>query len=85
MSLMIAHFTTHQVFFMITNQSNALFLTLFFSSSGQHIKEALREERRIKIARKEAQKNETLSTTVFKINQNRQNEFNFYECRKKTI
>jgi len=44
LGILIAHFTTHQVFAMVTSKSDSIFLMLFLFLSGYFVKDAMREE-----------------------------------------
>lgn len=48
--LLIAHFTTHQVFFMITSQSNSIFIVIFVFLAGYFSLDALKRESEIRSA-----------------------------------
>lgn len=54
--LLIAHFTTHQVFFMVTSQSNSIFIMLFIFFTGYFARDALRLEYSLKNSANKAKK-----------------------------
>jgi hypothetical protein len=54
LGLLMAHFTTHQVFYMVTSQADSIFMMLFIFFTGYFARDALRVEYSLKNAANKA-------------------------------